>query len=139
MQTLVLEGLTLQVEASFKDDGQPPEYGMSGRSRVLLQEGHPGHPEVFYCQGQFFFGNGELVTKEEQIDWISEPYRTMALQFLADQAKKPQPKAGPARVKLPKRVKLQTRGEVLGGRKVELDPGLVDQAQARLQKQGVED
>jgi hypothetical protein len=132
--TLILEGQTLQFDASFKDDGEPPVYGMVGNMRTLMNPGRTGHPEVFCFQGQFFFKNGELCTKAEDVDWIGEPHRSQALQFVDRLARKPVKRGeAPRRVKLPRRLKVQTRGEVLGGRKVALDVGPVD---AELERAG---
>lgn len=121
--TLVLEGKTLQFDASFKDDGEPPVYGMVGNMRTLMNPGQAGHPEVFCYQGQYFFKNGELCAKPEDVDWIGEPYRSEALAFVASLQRRPN---APRTVKLPKRLRVQTRGEVLGGRRQPLDVSQID-------------
>lgn len=144
MQTLVLEGKTLNVDASFKDDGEPPVYGVVGNQRTLLNPGKAGHNEVFCYEGQYFFKNGELCTKPEDVDWIGEPFRTEALAFVEQLRAKPAPKDRrgnelPRRVKVPRRIRLQTRGEVLGGKKVTLDVSSVDREVQRLEKAGVKD
>lgn len=138
-QVLVLDGQTLQCDASFKDDGEPPIYGMMGNQKALLSPGKPGHAEVFFLAGdpeqnradQFFFKNGQLVTDEKDLEWISEPFRTLGLQFLAAQraeqaravteAEAAARPVQPMRIKLPKRLKVQTRGEVLGGARVSVN------------------
>lgn len=130
--TLILEGQTLQFDASFKDDGEPPVYAMVGNQRTLMNPGQRGHNEVFRFEGQFFFKNGELCAKAEDVDWISEPYRTEALAFVASLQAKPEKPGTVRRVKLPRRLKVQARGEVLGGQKVGLDMAAIDRETERM-------
>jgi len=89
MQTLHIgNGKYLQVDHSFADSGEAAQYGMSGGQRILLSKGTKQKPEIFMCAGGFFYKNGAPVERVEDIDYLPENYRQLAIDFV-NKAKKP--------------------------------------------------
>jgi hypothetical protein len=92
MQTLHIgQGKYLKVDHSFADAGETAQYGMSGGRRILLSVGSRQKPEIFMCDGGFFYKNGQPVVRNEDIDYLPEPYRELALKFVAKDKKQAAP------------------------------------------------
>lgn len=89
MQTLHIgQGKYLKVDHSFADAGEAAQYSMSGGQRILLKAGSRQRPEIFMCDGGFFYKNGQPVTQTEDIDYLPEPYKELATRFV-NKDKKP--------------------------------------------------
>lgn len=83
MQVLNLDkGRQLVVERTFTDQGIEPTFGLIAGKRTLIEVGFPPRPRVHMARGAFFFDDGSAVKDVADIDWIPEPYRSMALTIL---------------------------------------------------------
>lgn len=88
MQVLHIgQGKYLKVDHSFADAGETAQYGMSGGQRILLSKGSRQKPEIFMCDGGFFYKNGVPVARNEDVDYLPEPYRELAFKFVGKDKK----------------------------------------------------
>src|SRR5690349_16931096 len=76
------KGKYITIDRSWADAGKPSRYGLVGGQMVQLTDGTKPHPEILMAGKEFFYKNGEPVTKVEDVDWIEEPYRSMAIQYV---------------------------------------------------------
>lgn len=76
------KGKYITIDRSWADAGKPVRYGLVGGQMVQLTDGTKPHPEILMAGREFFYKNGEPVTKAEDVDWIEEPYRTQALNYV---------------------------------------------------------
>jgi len=122
MQVLHIgQGRYLRVDHSFADAGEPARYGMVGGRTVLLNDGSRQKPEIFMCDGGFFYKNGQPVENVDDIEYLPQPYRKLAIEFV-NKDKKPAapvaetkeaaaaPKRGRGR---PKKSAVQTKAKVV--------------------------
>lgn len=72
----------LTVDRSFADGGKPVRYGLVGGQMVQLTDGQRPKPDILQIGKSFFYKNGEPVTKVEDVSYLEEPYKTLALEFI---------------------------------------------------------
>lgn len=87
------QGKYLTVDRSWADGGRPGRYGLVGGQMVMLTEGTRPHPEILMIGKGFFYMNGEPVTKLEDVEYLEEPYRSQAEEFIRGGQAKPAPVA----------------------------------------------
>lgn len=79
---------TMIAERSWRDNGKDPEWAFVGGQKVKISEGSRPRPEIFQRGTDFFYKDGTPVTKVEDVDYLPEPYKTMAQEFVNGRADK---------------------------------------------------
>lgn len=72
----------VRIDRMFKDNGKDPIYGMIGGHKVMISEGVRPKPEVFQIGEEFFYGDGQPVRKEEDVDHLPAVYKEMAIKYI---------------------------------------------------------
>ena len=75
-------GKYITIDRSWSDGGKPARHALIGGQVVVIADGAKPRPEILMAGNQFFYKNGEPVTKLEDVDWIEEPYRSIASAFV---------------------------------------------------------
>lgn len=89
-QNLILgEKKTITVDRIFADNGQDAEYVLQGGKRVRVSEGTRRRPTILQRGKEFFYYDASPVTNVDDVDYLPEPYRTQAIEFVQKGKAKP--------------------------------------------------
>lgn len=72
----------LLVDRTFFDMGKKADMVTVGGHRILVAAALPAKPMIHQRGATFFYSNGEPVLLAEDVDWIPEPHRALALAFV---------------------------------------------------------
>lgn len=81
----------MTAERSWADNGKEPEWAMVGGQKVKLSDGARSRREIFQNGTEFFYKDGKPVTQVEDVDYLPEPFKTMAIEFVTKRSAKVKP------------------------------------------------
>lgn len=76
-------------DRSWRDNGKDSEYAMVGGAKILISQGSRPKPEIFQNGTSFFYKDGTPVTRLEDVDYLPEKYRALAVKFIEKSGEKP--------------------------------------------------
>lgn len=89
MQILQLgNGKFMTVEMSWRDGGKDAEWAMIGGQRIRITERVTAPPEIFMNPEGFFYKDGKPVSETKDVQYLPEPWRSKALEFIGGKPEK---------------------------------------------------
>lgn len=81
----------LVVDRSWRDNGRDAEWAFVGGQKVKIADQVRPRPEIFQRGNEFFYKDGSPVTNPDDVAYLPEPFRSLALKFIASRAETARP------------------------------------------------